>query len=160
MDSLKVVISNNQQKVKIPTGLRMLIRRCCNAVFAYEQITEAAEINVTFIDDEEIRRLNKQFRNKDSATDVLSFPLGERGNWDKNPETGASMIGDIAISMERALEQAERAGHGLKWEVAVLTIHSALHLLGYDHEQGGIEAVQMKEKEDYLINLIGVTRKD
>lgn len=160
METLKVIIANNQSKIKIPTGLRMLIRRCCNAVFSSEAVNDSSEVNVTFIDDEEIRRLNKQFRHKDAATDVLSFPLGERGKWDKSPETGAYMIGDIVISMERATEQADRAGHGLKWEVAVLTIHSALHLLGYDHEQGGLEAVQMKEKEEHIIGMIGVTRKD
>ena len=91
---------------KIPSGIRLLIRRCCHAVLESENFQGSAEVSVSFITNEEIRQLNEQYRHKDSATDVLSFPLGEDGKWDKNEETGAYMLGDVVISAERAFEQA------------------------------------------------------
>ena len=91
-NKIRVIITNNQKAVKIPTGLRMLIRRCCNAVLQSENFEGSAEISVTFVDNEEIRKLNSQYRNKDTATDVLSFPMGENGVWDKDPETGAQPL--------------------------------------------------------------------
>lgn len=158
MDKIKVIIKDKQKQVKIPTGIRMLVRRCCNAVLQQEQFEGPAEVDVTFVDGEEIRRLNKEYRDKDTETDVLSFPLGENGVYDKNPETGASMLGDVVISMPRAVEQAKEYGHTLQREVAYLTTHSVLHLLGYDHVEGGIEAVRMREKEELIMNLIGLPR--
>lgn len=158
MDKIKVIIKDKQKQVKIPTGIRMLVRRCCNAVLLQEKFEGPAEIDVTFVDGEEIRRLNQQYRDKDAETDVLSFPLGENGVYDKNPETGASMLGDVVISMPRAVEQAKEYGHTLQREVAYLTTHSVLHLLGYDHVEGGIEAVRMREKEELIMNLIGLPR--
>ena len=131
---VKVVISNDQSEIRIPTGVRMLVRRCCTAVLVQEEFEGAAEVSVTFVDDEEIHKLNRQFRNIDRSTDVLSFPLGENGVYDINHDTGAKMLGDIVISLERATEQAKELGHSLKREVAFLVIHSTLHLLGYDHE--------------------------
>lgn len=158
MDKIKVIIKDKQKQVKIPTGIRMLVRRCCNAVLLQEKFEGPAEIDVTFVDGEEIRRLNQQYRDKDAETDVLSFPLGENGVYDKNPETGASMLGDVVISMPRAVEQAKEYGHTLQREVAYLTTHSVLHLLGYDHVEGGMEAVRMREKEELIMNLIGLPR--
>ena len=158
MDKIKVIIKDKQKQVKIPTGIRMLVRRCCIAVLLQEKIEGPAEIDVTFVDGEEIRRLNQQYRDKDAETDVLSFPLGENGVYDKNPETGASMLGDVVISMPRAVEQAKEYGHTLQREVAYLTTHSVLHLLGYDHVEGGMEAVRMREKEELIMNLIGLPR--
>ena len=76
-NKIRVVITNKQKKVKIPTGMRMLVRRCCNAVLKLEKFEGSAEVSVTFVDNEEIHKLNKQYRNIDSATDVLSFPVGE-----------------------------------------------------------------------------------
>ena len=143
-DKIKVMIANDQKEVKIPTGVRMLVRRCCHAVLVQENFEGSAEISVTFVDDARIQELNKQHRNIDKATDVLSFPLGENGVYDINPETGAKMLGDIVISMERAVAQAEEYGHPLQREVAFLTVHSMLHLLGYDHVNGGVEAVQKR----------------
>ena len=108
---VKVIITNAQKNVKVPTGIRMLIRRCCTAVLTYEQFQGSAEVSVKFVNDEEIQNLNKTFRNIDRSTDVLSFPLGENGVYDVNPATGAKMLGDIVISMEHAVEQADRYGH-------------------------------------------------
>ena len=158
MNKVKVIISNRQNVVKIPTGIRLLVRRCCNAALRLENFTEDAEISVTFVDNDEIRLLNKQHRNIDSATDVLSFPLGENGVYDHN-ESGAAMLGDIVISMPKAVEQAELYGHTLQREVGYLTAHSMFHLLGYDHVNGGIEAATMREKEEDVLLKMGLTRE-
>ena len=91
-------------------------------------------------------------------TDVLSFPLGQDGVYDIDQDTGAKMLGDIVISMEKAMEQAELYGHPLQREVAFLTVHSMLHLLGYDHENGGLEAVRMREKEEAVLIQLGLPR--
>lgn len=156
--SRKVYITNQQKAVKVPSGLRILIRRSCHAVLEAERFEGPAEISVTFVDDAEIHRLNLQYRNKDQATDVLSFPLGQDGRYDVNQETGAAMLGDIVISMERAVEQAALYGHTLQREVAFLTVHSMFHLLGYDHEGGGLEAVRMREKEEAALIQLGLPR--
>ena len=159
-EKIKVVISNNQKSVKIPTGVRLLIRRCCNAVLTFEEFSDPAEISVTLVDDEQIHELNKMHRNIDRSTDVLSFPLGENGVYDKNLETGASLLGDIVISVETAVRQAEEYGHTLQREIGFLTVHSMLHLLGYDHVDGGIEAVHMREKEERVLTELGLKRNE
>ena len=156
--SHQVYITNNQKAVKIPSGMRILIRRACNAVLEYEHFEGGAEISVNFVDDAQIAQLNKQYRGKDAPTDVLSFPLGENGQYDYNQETGAAMLGDIVISMERAVEQAALYGHSLQREVAFLTVHSMFHLLGYDHEAGGLAAVHMREKEEATLIQLGLPR--
>ena len=155
---VKVIISNDQNEVKIPTGVRMLIRRCCHAVLAGENFSGAAEISVTFVDDAQIQALNRQYRNIDKSTDVLSFPLGIDGVYDVNNDTGAQMLGDIVISMPHAVEQAKLYGHSLQREVGFLTVHSMLHLLGYDHEAGGLEQVRMREKEEAALTQLGLGR--
>ncbi len=156
--SNKVLITDQQKKVKIPSGLRILIRRSCNAVLEFEGFEQPAEISVTFVDNAEIQTLNAQYRGKDMPTDVLSFPLGEDGKYDVDQDTGACLLGDIVISMEKAMEQAELYGHPLQREVAFLTVHSMLHLLGYDHEQGGLAAVKMREKEEAVLIQLGLPR--
>lgn len=158
MESVKVVISNDQKTVKVPTGIRLLVRRCCNAVLTLEGFDGSAEVSVKFVDNNQIHELNNTYRNVDRETDVLSFPLGENGEYDVNHETGAKLLGDIVISMEKAVEQADRYGHSLQREVAFLTVHSMLHLLGYDHEAGGIEAVRMREKEETALTQLGLKR--
>lgn len=155
MEKLRVIITNNQKKVKIPTGLRMLVRRCCHAVLQLENFSGIAEISVTFVDNEEIHKLNKQYRDKDMPTDVLSFVMGENGTYDIDPKTGAQILGDVVISMEKAVEQADRYGHSLQREVGYLTAHSVLHLLGYDHEDN-MERVRMREKEEKVMSLLGL----
>lgn len=156
MEKIRVVIDNRQKAVKIPTGLRMLVRRCCNAVLRMEKFGDPAEISVIFVDNSEIKKLNAQYRSKDVETDVLSFPMGENGMYDVNHATGAKILGDIVISLEKAVEQADRFGHSLEREVGYLTAHSMLHLLGYDHEKGGIERVRMREKEEQVMTQLGL----
>ena len=158
VNKIKVIISNDQNSVKVPSGVRLLIRRCCNAVLSMEQFNDSAEISVRFVDNGQIKELNTQFRNIEKETDVLSFPLGENGEYDRNPANGAALLGDIVISIEKAMEQAEEYGHSLDREVAFLTVHSMLHLLGYDHVQGGMEAVRMREKEETVLTQLGLKR--
>lgn len=158
MDKTKVIISDEQKEVKIPTGTRLLMRRCCNAVLEMENFTDRAEVNIYFVDSDRIREENARHRNNDSVTDVLSFPLGENGEYDTNPETGAKMLGEILICVSRAVEQAERFGHSFRREIAYLTAHSMLHLLGYDHESGGLETVHMREKEEAVMVMLGLPR--
>lgn len=159
-NKIKVIITNDQNEIKIPTGVRMLVRRCCNAVLVNEKFDGSAEISVRFVDDDTIHQLNKEFRNIDRSTDVLSFPMGEDGVYDINYDTGAKILGDIVISIEHAVSQAELYGHPLQREIGFLTVHSMLHLLGYDHENGGIEKVRMREREETVLTQLGLKRSD
>ena len=158
MDKVKVQISNRQKDVKIPSSIRLLIRRCCTAMLDYEKFQGSAEISVSFLNNQQIRQLNAEHRGKDIETDVLSFPMGENGVYDQDPETGAYVLGDIVISVEKAIDQAELYGHTLQREIGFLTVHSMLHLLGYDHEAGGLEATLMREKEEDILAELGLTR--
>ena len=155
--SNKVLITNEQNAVKVPSGLRILIRRSCNAVLEYENFDGPAEISVTFVDNARIHELNKQYRDKDAPTDVLSFPMAENGEYDIDEDNGCKILGDIVISMERAMEQAELYGHSLQREVAYLTVHSMLHLLGYDHIEDD-EAEVMEAREDAILRDLALER--
>ena len=154
-NKIRVVITNKQKTVKIPTGIRMLVRRCCNAVLQMEKFEGPAEVSVTFTDNKGIKELNSQYRNKDIETDVLSVPMGENGVYDTDMETGAKILGDVVISMEKARDQAELFGHSLQREVGYLTAHSVLHLLGYDHMEN-LEKVRMREKEELVMEQLGL----
>ncbi len=156
MDKIKVIITNKQKDIKIPTGLRMLIRRCCNAVLRMEEFEGSVEVSVTLVNNKQIRELNSIYRNKDQVTDVLSFPMGENGKYDTDPTTGAKILGDIVISMVTAVEQANRFGHSLQREIGYLTAHSMLHLLGYDHEDNGLQRLRMREKEEKVMTMLGL----
>lgn len=158
MDKLKVAISNMQKEFKIPTGIRLLVRKCCHAVLQYEGITGTFEVSVSFFNNEQIRELNRDYRGIDSATDVLSFPSGENGRFELNAVSGARMLGDIALSVPKVYEQAEHYGHSIQREFAFLTVHSMLHLLGYDHEQGGIATVRMREREEAVLAMLNLQR--
>lgn len=158
MSKIKVYIKNNQKRLKIPVGMRMLIKRCCQAVLEYEKFEGDAEVSVSFVDNAEIRKLNRIYRNKDKSTDVLSFPLGEDGKYDINNETGAYLLGDVVISLETAVKQAYIYGHSLEREVGFLTVHSMLHLLGYDHETSALDAANMNEKQELILEKLGISR--
>ena len=157
MEKVRVIIDNRQKAVKIPTGLRMLVRRCCNAVLRMENFSEPAEISVTFVDNKQIQELNKQYRNKDMPTDVLSFPMGENGVYDENHATGAKILGDIVISLDKALAQAAEYGHSPLRELSFLTVHGVLHLLGWDHMEPG-EAARMYRRQEEILEKMGVLR--
>ena len=158
LKKIRVDIENRQKAVKIPTGLRMLIRRCCHAALDLEGVDGSAQVDVTLVDNDLIHKINLEQRGIDAPTDVLSFPLGENGEFEINPETGEKLIGNIVLSLEQAQRQAEEYGHSFNREVGYLTVHSMFHLLGYDHVGGGLEAVHMREKAATVMDQIGLSR--
>ncbi len=154
--SVKVNITARDKQTKLPTGTRLLIRKACNATLKFEGLNEPSEVDVILVNDDMIKEMNNEFRNIDSPTDVLSFPLGENAKFDKNPENGNLMLGDIVISLDHANSQADLYGHGIEREMAFLTVHSMLHLLGYDHVNGGLEQTIMREKEEKVLEALGL----
>ena len=139
-----------------------IIRRCIEATLAAEGIHVPCEINVLVTDDKGIHAINLATRNIDKPTDVLSFPMFqlEPGyppeNWDEylDFETGLCPLGEMCISLERAIAQAKEFGHSTKREVGYLTIHSMLHLLGYDHLDEGPQKHQMRQREEAIATTI------
>lgn len=158
MPKVKIYFSNRQKEVMLPEGLRTNIRECCEEALTEEQIEDNAEVSVTVVDNTEIRELNREHRNKDSVTDVLSFPMSEDGEFDVNPDTGRIMLGDIVISAPRAEEQAKEYGHSLMRELCFLATHSMFHLLGYDHEVSDEDEKIMFDKQGRVLEKLGITR--
>ena len=156
---VKVNFLNEQKLLPLPNGTKALIRNACKAVLQTENFTESAEINISFVDDESIRQINNEFRLVDKSTDVLSFPMGENGEYDINPENGCKMLGDIVISVEHAISQAELFGHSNEREIGYLTVHSVLHLLGYDHVDEAQDKKVMRAKEEEALSLLGLEIK-
>ena len=154
------------QKHLVNLGLGMHIRKCITQALRFQGVTVPCEINVLVTDNEGIRAINKVSREIDSATDVLSFPMFELTpgklpeDWStyKDPETGRVPLGDMCISLERALEQALDFGHGIKREIGYLTVHSVLHLLGYDHMDEGEQKRQMRQREEAILSQLGIVR--
>jgi probable rRNA maturation factor len=143
------------------------ITKCIEATLREEKITVPCEINVLVTDDQGIRVINQASRDIDKATDVLSFPMFQLipgqppENWEEylDPGTGLCPLGDMCISLERATAQAAEFGHTQRREVGYLTIHSMLHLLGYDHMDDGPEKKQMRTREEAIAATIpGMTR--
>lgn len=153
----KIYFENNQEKEVISYGLKMLIRRSVEATLAYEEIDDDCEVSVTFVDNEEIREINRKFRNIDRATDVLSFPLFDEDGMDAHVEELDCMLGDIVLSLERAREQAAEFGHSFAREVAFLTVHSVLHLLGYDHELSDEDDADMRKRQTEIVENMGLS---
>lgn len=144
-----------------------VIQKCIEATLDAENISAACEINVLVTNDRGIRAINAASRNIDSATDVLSFPMFDLtagdppSDWTDylDPETGLCPLGDMAISLERASAQAKEFGHSLRREVGYLTIHSVLHLLGYDHLDEGPQKKMMRSREEAIAATVpGVKR--
>ena len=147
-------------------SLTRVIRRCINAVLQAEGVEPDCEINVLLTDDQGIQAINKASRGIDRPTDVLSFPMfsltpGELPrDWPAylDPETGLCPLGDMAISLERARRQAAEYGHSVSREVGYLTIHSMLHLLGYDHLDEGPEKARMRAREEMILRRVNLNR--
>ncbi|PKM72967.1 MAG: rRNA maturation RNase YbeY [Firmicutes bacterium HGW-Firmicutes-16] len=143
------------------TPAKYWISEAVNAALNAEGIAVPCEVSVLLTDDAGIRKLNREFRNVDAATDVLSFPSNEFDpgsfdpeNADHSPETDRVILGDMALSLEHAVVQGEEFGHGTKREIQYLTVHSVLHLLGYDHVDEGVMKKQMRSREKEIIALI------
>ena len=155
--AVKVTIQNKQRKIKVTPEMRKLIRTACVATLKSEAFRQSAEIDVSVVDDEQIKEINRDCRGIDKATDVLSFPLGDNGEFDANPSTGALMLGDVVLSAEHAVAQGELFGHGAEREIAYLTVHSVLHLLGYDHVHSPAEKANMRAHEEAVMKIMGLT---
>lgn len=146
-----------------------IINEIVEAALDYEKCPYEAEVNVILTDNEAIKQINKEFRQIDSPTDVLSFPMGdfetpsdferlEEASEDYfHPETGELLLGDIVISVDKVLEQAEKYGHSAARELAFLTAHSMLHLCGYDHMEED-ERKEMEQKQEEILGAKGYVR--
>lgn len=137
---------------------------------SHENFPYEAEVNLTLTDNEGIRNVNREYRQIDRPTDVLSFPmlsyekagdfafLENESDDDFNPDTGEVMLGDIIISVDKVLEQAENYGHSVRREFAFLIVHSMLHLFGYDHiEKEDADIMEPKQKE--ILNAMNILRE-
>lgn len=133
--TLKINFSKTRNFPEIDYYFKCVIRRAVTATLEHEKFPYDAIVSVTLCDAEYIRNLNKTYRDKDKATDVLSFPLYDNGEFDMNECISGAMLGDVVISIPRAREQAKEVGNTFLEEIAFLTVHSVLHLLGYDHER-------------------------
>ena len=135
--------------VKCPMSLRRRIRKAAAAVLDAEGVQEPCELSVLLTDDEGIHALNREFRNVDKSTDVLSFPMG-----DTDPRTGRLLLGDMVLNTDRAAAQGVEFGHGPEHEISYLTVHSVLHLLGYDHVDEGEMKREMRAREKAVMAVL------
>lgn len=158
---LKIYFENEQDKMPVTYKLKMLVREAVEATLDLENYGNNAEVSVTFTDNESIHKLNNKFRGVDRPTDVLSFPLFDYDGTSEEPPVDEmmNMLGDIVISLEKANEQACEFGHSFEREVAFLTAHSMLHLLGYDHELSDEDDKEMREKQNIVMDMLGLSVK-
>ncbi len=147
------VFIDNRQGVEIDKDLEAGILLAITTVLEYEDMDLDYEVSLSFVDNEEIRELNKNFRNIDRETDVLSFPNIE--DFELDYDFGPKLLGDIVISLEKAKEQAKEYKHSFEREIIYLTVHSMLHLLGYDHMEEE-EKLIMRGKEKEIMNILKV----
>ncbi len=134
---------------KCPLSLRRRIKQAACAVLKAENVTGKAELSVLLTDDEGIHVINREMRNVDAPTDVLSFPMG-----DTDPQTGRLVLGDMVLNVDRAKAQGAEYGHGAEHEISYLTVHSVLHLLGYDHVDEGEMKREMRAREKFIMGKI------
>lgn len=155
-----IYFSNEQDAEPVSAELRCLVKAAIYAALDYEDFRKSAEISVTFTDNNGIREINREHRDIDKPTDVLSFPIvsDDDSASDVDPAYGAVLLGDIVISLERAREQASELGHSFTREVAFLTVHSVLHLLGYDHLAGLAEESEMCSRQNAILDSMGIKR--
>ncbi|EQB88246.1 putative rRNA maturation factor [Clostridium punense] len=165
-----IYLDNRQDKVEITKELEKSVEEIILYTLKEEEVTIPCEISVIFVDNEEIREINKDMRNIDKVTDVLSFPMLEYENHKvfkdlyigykfeiTDLNEGNLILGDMALSLERALEQSEEYGHSYLREVCYLVVHSILHLLGYDHMEEQ-DKIVMRKREEEILNRFNINR--
>lgn len=165
MSKMKINITFDVFTFRAPI-VTSIIQQCVEATLQEEKVGVPCEINILITNDKGIRVINQASRNIDSATDVLSFPMFQlepgcppEGEEFLDPETDLCPLGDMAISLERAIAQAKEFGHSVRREIGYLTIHSMLHLLGYDHMDEGEEKALMRSREEAIAATVkGVSR--
>ena len=151
---LFITFSATKQMPLADYELKKTLRAAILNTLIYEGFESDAEISLTVCDNEYIQSINKQFRDIDRATDVLSFPMYEAGEWENEGEFGPIPLGDIVISLERTATQAEELGHSFLREAAFLAIHSTLHLLGYDHERSKEDDEEQCRRQRAVIEMM------
>ena len=159
MIKIRVFGSNRQKNVPVTKELRTLIKKCCLETLYEEGYNGSFEVSVTFTDNKGIREINREYRNIDKETDVLSFPATDAGeSFTRSRETACFLLGDIVLSLEKAVSQAQEYGHSFEREAAFLTVHSMLHLLGYDHVKSEEEEREMFGKQEIILEAMGISR--
>ena len=151
--NLTVDFKDEQEIFDVRVAMKAIVRKAIFNTLNYEGFDKDVEVSVTFTDNEKIKELNAKYRNKDSATDVLSFPMF--ASMDEMEYMDTVPLGDIVISLEKAKEQAHNFYHGSYHELAFLSIHSTLHLLGYDHETSKEDEEDMFRRQKEIMEIIG-----
>ncbi len=161
---MSVLIDNRQNIIKITPDVEAFVNKIINAVLEFENFDSDYEVSISFVDNVEIKELNRQYRSIDAPTDVLSFPLLEFDRKSNNEPVIKDVLidteislGDIVISTEKVIEQAKEYGHSQDRELAFLLVHGMLHLLGYDHIQESDEKIMFKKQEE-ILNLLNIKR--
>ena len=154
------LLIDNRTDFELTDEIKETLEKVCLKSLQYEEFNEDCEVSLSIVTNDEIHDINKQFRNIDSPTDVLSFPqlTFEEGEEADVNENGEIVLGDIIISIDRAKEQAEEYGHSLKRELAFLSVHSMLHLMGYDHMVPEEEEDMFRRQKEILIEA-GIPRE-
>ena len=152
---MEIILDDRQDKIKVSEDLLEKIHDIIVETLHYEGYDDNYEVSLSFVDNEEIHELNKEFRGVDRATDVLSFPLLID---EFDVEIEEESLGDIVISLERALEQSEEYNHSFEREVCFLVCHSMFHLLGYDHDTEE-NTKDMRKREEDVLNKLNITRE-
>ena len=156
----EVEFVNRQRTHKVTAQLKQLLKMCCEKTMEWQGEEGNGQVYITFTSDRLIRQYNSDFRQRDVSTDVLSFPMGENGVYEIDPDTNCYQLGDIVLNLHRAAQQAELFGHTFERECGYLTIHSMLHLLGYDHEDEGEQKRQMRRAEKEILAMCGLQIKN
>ncbi len=147
--------TDKTEKKLLTPSLRALAKRAVKKALEYEGFERSAEVSVTAVDKDEIQRLNAEWRCRDAVTDVLSFPSLDDSDEIVTFSGESVVLGDIVLCMEKCIEQAEEFGHSVEREIAYLTAHSTLHLLGYDHMEEN-EEKEMTRRQEEIVNLLGL----
>ena len=135
--------------------IRQLITQCAKQALAQEKVGFDTFVDVTIVDDDTIQEMNRQYRSKDAVTDVLSFPMYTFYNVIYTD----IMLGDVILNYKRAQQQAQEFGHSVARECGFLTVHSVLHLLGFDHERDEADRLLMRQQEEIILSAVGLTRQ-
>ncbi len=148
---MKIYYDDRQEDIEITDEIKELIKKSVKAVLKIENLEENVEVSVSFVGDDEIKGLNRDFRGVDKVTDVLSFPIDDKFMIENK------ILGDVIINTKRVMEQASELGHTNERELSYLTVHSILHLLGYDH-MDEIEKREMREREKLAMKELSIYR--
>lgn len=148
---MEIYYDDRQDHIIITDEIKNLIEKSIAAVLKVENLDENVEVSVSFVGDEEIRDLNRDYRGVDKSTDVLSFPMDDEFIIDNR------ILGDVIINTRRVMEQAEELGHSEERELSYLTVHSILHLLGYDHMEDE-DKREMREREKLAMKELSIYR--